>query len=77
MGFKRQRVNFGLFDARETDATDPNTDLSHNYELQHASFAAISDDGQQLEEDEPLPEPEEPFLANLDPFNLFAYFFRV
>ena len=77
MGFKRQRVELEQSDARETDAPDPTADFSLNYELELASFAAILDDYQQPEEDEPLLEPEEPSPANLDPFHLFAYFFRV
>ena len=68
MGFKRQRVAFDLSDPRATDAPDPTADLSLNYELELANFAAIPDHEQ---------EPEEPAPANLDPSDLFAYFFRV
>ena len=77
MGFKRQRVELEQSDARETDASDPTADLSLNYELELANFAAIPEDDQQPEEEEPLPEPEEPSPANLDPSDLFAYFFKV
>ena len=77
MGFKRQRVEFQHPNARETDAPDPTADLSLNYELELANFAAIPDDDQHPEEEEPLPEPEEPFPANLDPSDMLAYFFRV
>ena len=77
MGFKRQRMKLDLFDARETDAPDPTTDPSHNYELQLANFAAIPDDSQQPDEEEPLPEPEKPFSANLDQSDLSVYLFRV
>ena len=72
MGFKRQRVAFDLGDPRATDAPDPTTDLSLNYELELASFAAIPDHEQEPEE----PAPEEPAPANLDPSDLFAYCFR-
>ena len=71
MGFKRQRVAFDLSDPRATDAPDPTADLSLNYELELANFAAIPDHEQEPEE------PEEPAPANLDPSDLFAYFFRV
>ena len=67
MGIKRQRVEFELSDARETDAPDPTVGL----EL--ANFAAIPGDVQQPEEGELLPEPEEPFPANFDRSDLFAY----
>ena len=73
MGFKRQRVAFDLGDLRATDAPDPTVDLSLNYELELASFAAIPDHEQEPEE----PAPEEPARANLDPSDLFASFFRV
>ena len=52
---------------------DPTADLSLNYELELANFAAIPDHEQELEE----PAPEEPAPANLDPSDLFAFFFRV
>ena len=68
MGFKRQRVAFDLSDPRATDAPDPTADLSLNYEPELANFAAIPDHEQ---------EPEAPAPANLDPSDLFAYFFRV
>ena len=77
MGFKRHRVELEQSGACETDAPDPPADLSLNYELALANFAAIPEDDQQPEEEEPLPEPEEPSPANLDPTDLFAYFFRV
>ena len=76
MGFKRQRVAFDLSDPRATDAPDPTADLSLNYELELANFAAIPDHEQEPEEPEE-PAPEEPAPANLDPSDLFAYFFRV
>ena len=47
MGFKRQRVELELSDARETDAPDPTADFSLNYELELANFGAIADDDQQ------------------------------
>ena len=75
MGFKRQRVELEQSDARETDAPDPTADLSLDYELELANFAAIPDDDQHSEEEEPLPEPEEPRPTNLDPSNLFEVFF--
>ena len=68
MGFKRQRV--------ETDAPDPTADLSLNYKLKLANFDAIPDDDQHPEEEETLPEPEEPSPAKLDQSDLLAYFFR-
>ena len=71
MGLKRQRVAFDLSGPRATDAHDPTVDLSLNYELELANFAAIPDHEQEPEE------PEEPAPANLDPSDLFAYFFRV
>ena len=77
MGFKRQRVPYDLCDPRATDAPDPTADLSLNNELELANFAAIPDHDQEPEEKEPLPEPEEPAPENLDPSDLFAYFFRV
>ena len=73
MGFKRQRVAFDLSDPRATDAPDPTADLSLNYELELANFAASPDHEEEPEE----PAPEEPAPANLDPSYLFAYFFRV
>ena len=76
MGFKRQRVAFDLSDPRATDVPDPTADLSFNYELELANFAAIRDHEQEPEKPEE-PEPEEPAPANLDPSDLFAYFFRV
>ena len=60
-------------DPRATDAPDPTADLSLNYELELANFAAILDHEQEPEE----PAFEEPAPANLDPSGLFAYFFRV
>ena len=75
MGFKRQRVAYDLSDPRATDAPDPTADFSLNYKLELANFAAIPDHEQEPEEDEPFPEPEEPAPANLDPADLFAYFF--
>ena len=77
VGFKRQRVELELPDARGNDVPEPTAGLSLDYELELASFAAIPDDDQQPEEEEPLPEPEEPSPANFDPSDLFAYFFRV
>ena len=77
MGFKRQRVAYDLCEPRATDAPDPTADLSPNYELELANFAAIPDHDQEPEKEEPLPEPEEPAPANLDPSDLFAYLFRV
>ena len=73
MGFKWQRVASDLGDLRATDSPDPAADLSLNYELELANFAAIPDQEQELEE----PAPEEPAPANLDPSDFFAYFFRV
>ena len=73
MGFKRRRVELEQSDARETDALDSTADLSLNYELELANFAAIPDDDQQPEEEDRLPEPEEPSPANLDLSDLFAY----
>ena len=70
MGFKRQRVAFDLSDPRATDAPDPTANLSLNYELKLANFAAIPDHKQEPEE----PAPEEPAPANLDPSDLFAFF---
>ena len=67
MGFKRQRVAFDLSDPRATDAPDPTADLSLNYELELANFAAIPDHAQEPEE----PAPEEPAPANLDPSDFF------
>ena len=62
MVFKRQQVELEQSDARETDAPDPTADLSLNYALELANFAAIPDDDQQPKEEEPLPEhyPREP-----------------
>ena len=77
MGFKRQRVAYNLCDLRATDTPDPTVDFSLNYELELANFAAIPDDDQEPEEEKLLSEPEEPSPANLDPSDLFAYFFRV
>ena len=77
MGFKRQRVAYDLSDPRATDVPDPTVDLSFNYELGLANFAATPDHEQEPEEEEPLPEPKEPAPANLDPSDLFAYLFRV
>ena len=68
---------YDLFDQRATDAPNPTADLSLNYELELANFAAVLDEDQELEEEEPLPTPEEPFPANLDSSDLFAYFIRV
>ena len=62
-----------MSDPRETDAPDPTVDLSLNYELELANFAATPDHEQKAEE----PAPEEPASANLDPSDIFAYFFRV
>ena len=64
-----------LVRSRATDALDPTADLSLNYELELAKFAAISDHGREPEQGAPLPEPEEPAPANLDPSDLLAYFF--
>ena len=66
MGFKRQRVAFDLSDPRATDAPDPTADLSLNYELELANFAAVPDHEQEPEE----PAPEEPAPANLEAFIL-------
>ena len=55
----------------------PDRGPSSKYELELANFAAIPDHEQEPEEEAPLPEPEEPEPANLDPSDLFAYFFRV
>ena len=77
MGFKWQRVAYDLSDPRATDAPDPTADLSLNYELELANFAAIPDHEQEPEEEECLLEPEEAAPANLDQFDFFAYFFRV
>ena len=77
MGYKRQRVTYDLCDPRATDAPDLTAELSLNYGLELANFAATPDHDQEPEEEEPLPEPEEPTPANLDPSDLFAYFFRV
>ena len=49
MGFKRRRVELEQSDARETDALDSTADLSLNYELELANFAAIPDDDQHPE----------------------------
>ena len=73
MGFKRQRVELELSEAREADAPDPTADHSFNYELELANFAVILDHGRKPEE-KLVPEPEEPAPANLDPSDLFAYF---
>ena len=74
MGFKRSRLEFELPDLREPDAPDPDAtaDYSFNYEQELADFEALPE--QEPEEPE-VPAPEEP--ANLDPSDLFAYFFRV
>ena len=78
MGFKRQRVAFDVSDPRAPDAPDPTADLSFNYELELANFAAIPDHEQPDHDQEPEePAPEEPAHANLDPSDLFANFFRV
>ena len=77
MGFKRQRDELERSDACETDAPDLTADLSLNYELELTNFAATPYDDQQPEEEELLPESEEPSPANLDPSDPFAYFFRV
>ena len=66
MSFKRQRVAFDLNDPRATDAPDPTADLSLNYELELANFAAVPDHEQEPEE----PAPEEPAPANLEAFIL-------
>ena len=49
MGFTRQRVEFELSDMGDTDAPDPTANLSLNYELELANFAAIPDDDQHPE----------------------------
>ena len=54
MGFKRQRVAYDLCDPRATDAPDPTADLSLNYELELANFAAIPDHEQEPEEEESI-----------------------
>ena len=61
-----------------TDAPDPTANLSLNHELELANLAALPNHEQKPEEEEePLAEPKEPASANLDLFDLFAYFFRV
>ena len=47
MGYKRQRVTYNLCDPRATDVPDPTADLSLNYELEVAKFAAIPDHDQE------------------------------
>ena len=68
MGFKRSRFKFDQPDLREPDAPDPDAtaDKSLNYKQELADFEALTEQ-----------EPEEPAPANLDPSDLFAYFFRV
>ena len=77
MGFKRQRVAYDMCDPRAPDAPDPTADFSPNCELELANFAAIPDHEQEPEEEAPLPEPEGPVPANLDPSALFACCFRI
>ena len=63
--------------AHETDAPDPNADLSLDYALEIASFEAIpDDDGQLLEEEDERPDEPAPLPTNLDLSDLFAYCFR-
>ena len=73
MSFKRQRVAFDLNDPRATDAPDPTADLSLNYELELANFAAIPDHNQDPEE----AASEELANASVEPSDLFANFSRV
>ena len=76
MAFKRQRMELEQSDTRHTDTPDSTADLSLDYALELSNFAAIPDDGQHPGKEEPLPEPEEPRPANLDPSDLFEFCFR-
>ena len=76
MGFKRQRVETEQFDTRETDALDPTADLS----LLRARACELCGDPRRrsaIRRKRHFPKLKEYFPANNDPFNMFAYSFKV